>query len=101
MFRNEGAGVASQLIIEAVAATRAVFAQCDDPGPPRLGLVTFINKSKVKPTMTRGRPVWGWTWLKAGFRPDGETKAGLLAFRLAPEDMPQPDPPVGHQPTLY
>lgn len=82
-FRRESGPRASDLIVEAVAATRGEFGE-----PPEIGMVTFIDRDEVKPTMVRGEPVWGWTYLKAGFEPDGETKAGLLAFRLRPERMP-------------
>ena len=101
-FRSEGAGCASQLIREAVAATRAHYGE----PPPTLGMVTFINRSCrkcrkrhpvcgcaepdwiVRPTMVRGVPVWGWTWFKAGFVDVGETKGGLLAMQLLPDAMP-------------
>lgn len=82
-FRSEGAGVASHLIRQAVAATRAFYERIPD-----LGMVTFIDRKKVRPTMVRGRPVWGWTWLKAGFHACGETKGGLLAFQMLPHEMP-------------
>jgi hypothetical protein len=82
-FRNEGAGVASELIRQAVAATRAHFGE-----PPPLGMITFINEEKVRPTMTRGRPTWGRVYELAGFAPVGRTKGGLLALQLAPQDMP-------------
>lgn len=84
-FRNEGAGVASELIREAVAATRAFFGD-----PPAIGMVTFIDQKKVKPTMRRGEKTWGLTYEKAGFRYVGKTKGGLLAFQLLPKDMPPP-----------
>lgn len=84
-FRNEGAGIASYLIRAAVAATRAFFGE-----PPALGMVTFIDREKVKPTPVRGQLVWGWTYRKAGFVEEGETKGGLLALRLRPADMPAP-----------
>jgi hypothetical protein len=82
-FRSEGAGRASELISQAVAATRGAFGE-----PPALGMVTFVDRAKVKPTMVRGKPVWGWTYRKAGFREVGDTKGGLLALQLDPEDMP-------------
>jgi hypothetical protein len=84
-FRQEGAGVASQLIRQAVAATIAHYG-----APPALGMVTFIDRNKVRPIMVRGKPVWGWTYLKAGFVDAGETKGGLLALQLWPEAMPGP-----------
>lgn len=85
-FRSEGAGVASELIREAIAATRAHYGQT-----PERGMVTFIDPGKVEPIKVRGRPTWGWTWRKAGFKPVGETKGGLLAFQILPADMPEPE----------
>lgn len=104
-FRNEGAGTSSELIRLAVAATRAHYGE-----PPTLGMVTFIDSRCrkcrkrygacrcvesdwiVRPTMIRGVPTWGWTYLKAGFTRCGETKGGLLAFQLLPAAMPPPLP---------
>lgn len=82
-FRSEGAGIASQLIRLAVAATRAHYGE-----PPSLGMITFINRDRVRPTFVRGKKVWGWTYRKAGFEEAGETQGGLLALRLRPEAMP-------------
>lgn len=81
-FRNEGAGIASELISQAVRETIAYFGD-----PPPLGMVTFIDPKKVKPTMVHGKQTWGYTYLKAGFKPVGKTKSGLLAFQLLPKDM--------------
>lgn len=87
-FRSEGAGVASEMILAAIAATRAHYGE-----PPALGMVTFINPEFVRPTLVRGVPVYGWTWRKIGFREVGVTKINkLLAFQLPPEDMPPPLP---------
>lgn len=83
-FRNEGAGRASELIVQAVAATRAVWE------PPALGMITFVDRRKVRPTKVHGKDVWGWTYRQAGFRDVGETKGGLLALQLLPNDMPKP-----------
>jgi hypothetical protein len=83
-FRNEGAGRASNLIREAVAATRASLGE-----PPTIGMITFVDRSKVRPTIVRGEKVWGWTYRRAGFVECGETKGGLLALQLLPEAMPQ------------
>lgn len=90
-FRNEGAGRASDMIREAVAATCATWE------PPHLGMITFLNRGKVRPTMVRGREVYGWTFLKAGFHHVGETAGGLMALQLLPEDMPSPSPAIGAQ----
>jgi hypothetical protein len=91
-FRNEGAGVASDMILQAVAATRWNYGE-----PPELGMVTFLDPTKVRPTIRRGKPTWGRTWELAGFERDGETKGGLLAFRLPPERMPEPQPPYDYE----
>ena len=86
-FRNENAGIASLLIRDALAATRYVYGE-----PPSQGLVSFIDKKKVKPTAVRGQKVWGWTWIKAGFTQVGETKGGLLAFQCPPARIPPARP---------
>lgn len=83
-FRSEGAGRASELIRQAVAATKAHYGE-----PPPLGMVTFVDRKKVKPTPVRGKMVWGWTYLMAGFVPCGETKGGLLALQMLPDAMPR------------
>jgi len=95
IFRNEGAGLASELILSAVAASRAVAGE-----PPAFGMVTFIDRRKVRPVIVRGDAIFGWTYRKAGFREVGETKGGLLALQLLPDDMPPPQPPIGFQPPL-
>ena len=86
-FRSEGAGRASELIQQAIAATRAHYGE-----PPPLGMVTFIDQDKVKPIFVHGKPTWGWTWIKAGFKEVGKTKGGLLAFQMLPDEMPEPEP---------
>ena len=79
-FRNEGAGLSSDLIRQAVAATRAKYGM-----PPELGMVTFINARKVRPKRDPG-----YCYLKAGFEPCGTTKGGLVALQLLPDLMPDP-----------
>lgn len=87
-FRREGGNVpASEMIRQAVAATRAHFGD-----PPPLGMITFIDKKRVPPLHTRKGDVWGYTYRKAGFREVGHTKGGLLALQLLPADMPPPNP---------
>lgn len=87
LFRNEGAGLASELIREAVAATLSVW-----PEPPPIGLVTFVDASKVKHKRDPGR-----CYLRAGFHRVGETKGGLLAFQLLPSEFPAAESPIGSQ----
>lgn len=89
LFRNEGAGVASALIRDAVAVTRSVMGE-----PPELGMITFIDRNKVQPTKVHGKNEWGWTYKKAGFKHIGETQGGLLTFQLLPQDMPEACRPI-------
>lgn len=96
LFRSEGDELASEMITEAVAATRAYFGE-----PPPLGFVTFINPIKVRPVVIRGAPTFGYSWLKAGWKYVGTTGEGKLAFQLTPEKMPDPLPPQGFCPTLF
>jgi hypothetical protein len=86
IFRNEGAGLSSLLIREAVAATRAVWSDV-----PELGLVTFVDAAKVRSTNP------GACYRRAGFKRVGETKGGLLAFQLAPHRMPAAEAPLSQQ----
>lgn len=95
-FRNEGAGIASQLITQAIAVTRHFYGE-----PPKLGIVTFIDRSKVKPTMVHGVQTWGWAWQKCGFEFVGETKGGLMVLQLRPDKMPQPEMALGMQCGLF
>ena len=84
-FRNERGieGEASELIREAVAATRAFFGE-----PPALGMITFVDPRKVKPAIRHGKKFWGYSYWKAGFRYVGQTKGHLWAFQMLPNEMP-------------
>lgn len=83
-FRRESGPLASDLIRDALAATRWKWG--DNP----LGMITFIDRSKVIHKRDPGR-----CYRKAGFREVGETKGGLLALHIATEDMPPAAPPFG------
>jgi hypothetical protein len=82
LFRSEGAGVASELIRDAVAATRSIWQ------PPELGMVTFVSPKHVPPKMRRGEAIYGYSYLRAGFKHVGFTKGGLWAWQMLPADMP-------------
>lgn len=91
LFRNESANeLSSELIREAVAATRAVMGQ-----PPMIGMVTFVDPRKVPGVKRRGQTIYGYCYLKAGFHHVGFTKGGLWAWQLWPGDMPRPKSPLG------
>lgn len=89
-FRNESSHLSSLLITQATAATRFLLGAV-----PALGMVTFINPLKVKRKRDFGR-----CYLKAGWRPIGHTKGGLIALGISPADMPEPCPPIWAQLTL-
>lgn len=89
-FRNESDVLSSELIREAVAATRWAWGQ-----PPGLGMVTFVDETKVRRKRDPGR-----CFRRAGFELCGRTKGGLVALRLRPERMPPPVAPLGAQMTL-
>lgn len=87
-FRREGGEhIASEMIRAAVAATRAHW-----PDVPDLGMVTFVDASKVRHKRDPGR-----CYRRAGFRDVGCTKGGLIALQLLPEDMPEADAALGSQ----
>lgn len=81
-FRNETGEQSSELILEAIAETRARWT------PPALGLITFVDPEKVKPTKVRGADLYGYCYLKAGFQHVGFTKGGLWAWKMLPNQMP-------------
>tara|TARA_Y100000310_G_scaffold345345_1_gene463978 strand:- start:9408 stop:9671 length:264 start_codon:yes stop_codon:yes gene_type:complete len=83
--------LSSTLIRQAVAATLWKYGD-----PPELGMITFVNASKVKRKRDPGR-----CYLRAGWSRVGETQGGLIALQLLPEDMPPPVPPVHGQLRLW
>jgi hypothetical protein len=84
-FRNEGAGLSSELITDAVAATRWFYGD-----PPPLGMVTFVDADKTRRKRDPGR-----CYRRAGFEHVGFTKGGLYALQLLPEAMPDAIAPLG------
>ena len=78
-FRNEGAGLSSELILEAIAATRSRWE------PPPIGMITFVDASKTRRKRDPGR-----CYRRAGFKHVGFTKGGLWAFQMLPDEMPAP-----------
>jgi len=98
LFRNESDILSSILIQGAVAITRGIWGD-----PPRLGMVTFIDKTKVKKKRD-----WGRCYRRAGFIPaqcpihyPGVTRDcascrhetsinHLFAVQMLPTAMPEP-----------
>jgi hypothetical protein len=92
LFRNESDHLSSELIREAIAATLWKW-----PEPPTLGIVTFVDASKVRHKRDPGR-----CYTKAGFtRLKETTKGGLVVLQMLPEDMPEPSAPLGSKVPLF
>ena len=87
LFRNEGAGLSSDLITEAVAVTRSQW-----EAPP-LGMVTFVDADKTRHKRDPGR-----CYRKAGFAHVGFTAGKLLALQLLPDKMPPAALPSARMP---
>lgn len=85
LFRNEGAGLSSELIRDAVSVTRYFWTT------PPLGIVTFVDSSKIRSTNP------GYCYLVAGFKRIGMTKGGLIALQMLPSEMPEAKVPSGAQ----
>jgi hypothetical protein len=90
--RDEAVGADALPVVVAMARVIA-SARCDNAP---LGMVTFVDASKVRHKRDPGR-----CYLRAGFLRCGETKGGLLALRLAPEAMPAPLAPLGSTLDLF
>lgn len=73
LFRNEGAGLSSELIINALYKTCQIW-----PVPPKEGLITFVNADCVKPKRDPG-----YCYKMAGFEKVGMTKGGLVAWHMS------------------
>lgn len=99
-FRNESDQRASDLIIEALAITLFVWGL----DVPVDGFHSFIDPRKVKPTMRRGVPTWGYSYIKAGFVYHSNTKSrDLMRFVLSREQLLAIEPvkPVYEQQLLF
>lgn len=84
-FRNESDQRSSDLIREAIALTMAKWT------PPSLGIISFVDPTKVPGIQRRGWTVYGYCYLKAGFQHVGFTAGGLWAWQMLPASMPSPD----------
>lgn len=94
-FRNESGLRSSELISEALAATRFEWG-----APPLAGLVTFVDAEATE----SHRSPWhkpGHCFRRAGFREVGRTDNGKVALLLSCDDMPSPVPPLYPQLDLF
>lgn len=85
LFRNESSVLSSELIVEAMAATRWRWG-----APPARGFLTSVDADKVRRKRDPGR-----CFLRAGFDRAGESKSGKLWFLCPPERIPPPSAPIG------
>lgn len=90
-FRREDGPLASQLIREALAATRWYWPETPVVASAvgDVAMVTFVDPSKVKRKRDLGR-----CYRRAGFVEIGQTKGGLLALGIRLSDLPEPEPPI-------
>lgn len=63
-FRNESGGIASAMILEALAITVSLWGK---DSIVQDGFHSFVDPACVTPVMVRGNPVFGWCYGKAGF----------------------------------
>jgi hypothetical protein len=72
VFRNTGGGasLASDLILQAEVFAAARW--------PNERLYTYVDPAKVRPTIVRGYPVWGFCFYKAGWKFSGVSKGGKI-----------------------
>lgn len=91
LFRNEGPILSSDLIRQAISATRAIWQDTPDTG-----MITFIDPAKIRRKRDPGR-----CFLKAGFMHAGHTTTNnLLVLQILPNDMPDAVPPDGLQASM-
>lgn len=81
LFRNESEYRASDLIRSAVAESIDFYG----PMPP-LGIVSFVDPRHVPSTPVHGERIYGYCYLKAGWKHVGFTKGRLWAWQLVPSN---------------
>jgi hypothetical protein len=91
-FRKECCGDASEYIRQAISASLSFWKDA-----PKLGMVTFVDPNHVRPTKRRGKEVYGYCYMKAGFTHVGFTKGGLWAWQMLPSEMPPAEPAINSQ----
>lgn len=84
------------MIVDAMALSRGWLGSAGYKG-----MVTFVDRKKVKPTMVRSKPLWGLVFRKAGFIEQGETKSGLLALICHIDAMPMAQGYAQKQPGFF
>jgi hypothetical protein len=85
-FRNESDVLSSDLVRDALACTRWKWPEAT------CGMVTFVDTRKTRRKRDPGR-----CYRKAGFKPAGFTKGGLVALTIELDEMPQPQCPEDYE----
>lgn len=70
IFRSESDEIASEMILEAEIPARGRWGQ--------ERFYTYVDPAKVRPTIVRGYPVWGFCFYRAGWKFAGVTKSGKI-----------------------
>ena len=83
IFRNESPHLSSEMIRSAIGITRWKW-----PLVPDEGMITFVNRKKVRPKKNPG-----YCFEMAGFSHVGYTKSGLITLHLG-AGMPEPEMPM-------
>lgn len=81
IFRNEGGGLASELLLEAMDLAWARW--------PGERFFTYVDPRHVQPTMVKGPhgvfyPVWGYCFYRAGWKFCGVSKSGKIILDRDP-----------------
>lgn len=84
-FRNESGHRASDMILEAIAITMALWGG----DIPLDGFHSFVDPKQVRPMKRRGRVIYGYCFQRAGFElyPEVTKSRGLLRYVLPREKM--------------
>lgn len=85
LFRNESPHLSSELIREAMSATRWAWGD-----PPARGFLTSVDAGKIRRKRDPGR-----CFVRAGFERVGESKSGKLWFLCPPALIPNAETPLG------
>jgi hypothetical protein len=99
--REDGAPRASELIREAIAATRCFWEPPSITCPYCARVISMV--SFVDPEHVRTKPKWAWgrCYQKAGWQLcSGQTKGGLYALHLDVALVPEPVTPIGYREQL-
>lgn len=94
-FRNESSVLSSELVVEALAATRALWGD-----PPAEGMITFVDPTATARRRGR-RSLPGHCFRVLGFAEVGSTGSGKLCLHLPPALFPPPERPLERQSTLF